>query len=149
MQLKAETRFGVMPNHHVDPIGAIVAPYAALTTGAVLVQVHSNMYLDDHAINGIEKLCVEELQTILGRKADFDLILKHAGNFDTDQFECLKSVVLFEDGLELPVEDSYLQKLANALFLDDVFVFRGPIESCYMLSWRSLKSGSKGMLPHV
>lgn len=70
----------------------------------------------------------------MGTKAEFDLILKHAGNFDKDQFEYLKSVVIFENGLELPVSDVYLQKLADDLSLDDVFVFRGPIESCYLLS---------------
>lgn len=149
MKLKAETRFGVMPNHHTDPVGAIVAPYAALTSGAVLVHIHSDMFTDDHAINGIEKLCVEEVETLLGRKPDFDLILKHAGNFDADQFEHLKSVVLFEDGIEAPVSDDYLKKLADAMSLDNVFVFRGPIETCYMLTWRSLKKGQLGMVPHA
>lgn len=149
LNFKAETRFGVMPNHHTDPVGAIVAPYAALTSGAVLVHIHSDMFTDDHAINGIEKLCVEEVETLLGRKADFDLLLKHAGNFDADQFEHLRSVVLFEDGIEPPVSEDYLKKLATALSLDDVYVFRGPIETCYMLTWRTLKKGPQGLVPHA
>lgn len=149
MKFKAETRFGVMPNHHTDPIGAIVAPYAAITSGAVLVQIHSDMFTDDHAINGIEKLCVEEVETILGAKSDFDLILKHAGNFDADQFEHLKSVCIFEDAAEPTVGDDYLKKLAAALSLEDVFVFRGPIEASYMLTWRSFKKGQLGMVPHA
>ncbi|RNF24085.1 fatty-acyl-CoA synthase [Trypanosoma conorhini] len=149
MQLKAETRFGVMPNHHTNPVGAIVAPYAALTSGAVLVHIHSDMFTDDHALNGIEKLCVEELQGILGKKADFDLLLHHTGNFDADQYEHLKWVALFEDASEPFVSDEYLQKLAKELSLDDVFVFRGPLESAYMLTWRSLKRGQCGMVPHA
>ncbi|RHW71834.1 AMP-binding enzyme [Trypanosoma brucei equiperdum] len=149
MGLKAESRFGVMPNHHVDPVGAIVAPYAALTTGAVLVHIHSDMFTDDHAINGIEKLCVEEVVGMLGKKSDFDLLLRHAGNFDADQYEHLKWVVLFEDASEPTVGDEYLQKLAKELGLEDVFVFRGPLESAYMVMWRSLKRARWEMVPHV
>ncbi|EPY20657.1 fatty-acyl-CoA synthase [Strigomonas culicis] len=149
LHFKAETRFGVMPNHHIDPVGAIVAPYAALTSGAVLVQIHADLFTDDHAINAIEKLCVEEVQTLLGRKADFDLLLKHAGNFDVDQYEHLKSVVLFEDLAEPAASADYLKKLAAALSLDDVYVFRGPLEAAYMLTWRSLKKGDLGMVPHA
>lgn len=149
VQLKAETRFGVMPNHHTNPVGAIIAPYAALTSGAVLVHIHSDMFTDEHAISGIEKLCVEELQGILGKKADFDLLLRHTGNFDEDQYEHLKWVALFEDASEAPVSDEYLQKLAKELGLDDVFVFRGPLESAYMLTWRSLREGQRGMVPHA
>lgn len=149
MKLKAETRFAIMPNHHVDPVGAIIAPFAALTSGAVLVQIHDNMFTDDHAINGIEKLCVEEVEGILGRKADFDLILKHAGNFDEDQYEHLKWVAIFESSTEAAVPNEYLEKLASALRLDDVFVFRGPIECSFLLSWRSLKQGNLGPIPHA
>ncbi|EKF37964.1 hypothetical protein MOQ_001833 [Trypanosoma cruzi marinkellei] len=149
MQLKAETRFGVMPNHHTNPVGSIIAPYAALTSGAVLVHIHSDMFTDDHALNGIEKLCVEEVQGILGKKADFDLLLCHTGNFDADQYEHLKWVALFEDASDPFVSDEYLQKLAKELSLDDVFVFRGPLESAYMLTWRSLKRGQCGMVPHA
>lgn len=151
MQFKAETRFGVMPNHHTDPIGAIIAPYAAITSGAVLVQIHSDMFTDDHAINGIEKLCVEEIETILGTKTDMDMLLKHAGNFEPDQFEHLKSVVLFEDAAAdgVALTQAYLEKLAKSLHLDDVYVFRGPMEASYMLSWRSLKRNDLGLLPHV
>ncbi|EAN88352.1 hypothetical protein, conserved [Trypanosoma cruzi] len=149
MQLKAETRFGVMPNHHTNPVGSIIAPYAALTSGAVLVHIHSDMFTDDHAINGIEKLCVEEVQGILGKKADFDLLLCHTGNFDADQYEHLKWVALFEDASDPFVSDEYLQKLAKELSLEDVFVFRGPLESAYMLTWRSLKRGQRGMVPHA
>lgn len=149
MGLNAETRFGVMPNHHINPVGAIVAPYAALTSGAVLVHTHDNLFTDEHAIASIEKLCVEELSGILGRKADFDLILKHAPNFDADQYEHLKWVALFEDGSETPATTEYLQKLADTLGLDDVFVFRGPLESCFFLSWRSLKKGDQGLVPHA
>ncbi|CCW61736.1 unnamed protein product [Phytomonas sp. EM1] len=149
LKFMAETRFGVMPNHHTNPIGAIIAPYAAITSGAVLIQIHSDMFTDDHAINAIEKLCVEEVETLLGTKADFDLILKHAGNFDADQFEHLKYVVLFENVVEESTSVEYIKKLAESLSLDDVFVFRGPLEACYMLSWWSLREGPLGMVPHV
>ncbi|KEG11266.1 fatty-acyl-CoA synthase [Trypanosoma grayi] len=149
MKLKAETRFGVMPNHHTDPVGSIIAPYAALTSGAVLVHIHSDMFTDDHAINGIEKLCVEEVEGILGKKGDFDLLLRHTGNFDADQFEHLKWVALFEDANEPPASDEYCQRIAKEFGLDDVFVFRGPLESAYMLTWRSLKRGQCGLIPHA
>ncbi|CUG88366.1 unnamed protein product [Bodo saltans] len=149
MKLRAETRFAVMPNHHVDPVGAIIAPYAALTSGAVLVHIHDNMFTDDHAINAIEKLCVEEVEGILGRKADFDLLLKHAGNFDEDQYEHLKWVALFESASDEAISKEYLDKLAKALRLDDVFVFRGPIESSFLTTWRSLRQGSLGAVPHT
>ncbi|EPY37473.1 hypothetical protein AGDE_06461 [Angomonas deanei] len=149
MKFKAETRFGVMPNHHTNPVGAIIAPYAALTSGAVLVQIHADMFTDDHAINGIEKLCVEEVETILGKKADFDLVLKHAGNFDADQFEHLKSVVIFEDVTDPAVSNDYLKKLATALQLEDVLVFRGPLEAAHLLTLRTLKKGHVGMVPHA
>lgn len=149
MKLKAETRFAVMPNHHVDPIGSIIAPYASLTSGAVLVHLHDNMFTDDHAINGIEKLCVEEVEGILGRKSDFDMILKHAGNFEADQYEHLKWVTIFESSSEPAIGEDYMAKLQKALGLDDVFVFRGPLETCFMLSYRSLKQGNLGLVPHA
>ena len=149
MKLTAETRFGVMPNHHTTPLGAVVAPFAALTSGAVLVQLHENLFTDDHAVNVIEKLCVEEVKGILGRKADFDLVLKHAGNFDADQFEHLKWVALFEDAAEEAVSDDYLAKLVKTLGLDDAFVFRGPMETSFLLSWRSAKGGNLGLVPHA
>jgi fatty-acyl-CoA synthase len=148
MGLTAETRIGMMPNHHIDPVGAIVAPYAALTSGAVLVQLHDNLFTDGHAIQVIEKLCVEEVKGILGRRADFDLVLKHSNNFDPDQFEHLKWVAIFEDGVEQTATSEYLQQLAQALHLEDIFVFRGPMESGFMLSWRSLKRGDLGLVPH-
>jgi fatty-acyl-CoA synthase len=147
--LQAETRFAVLPNHHINPIGAIVAPYAALTSGAVLVLANDNLFTDEHAIATIEKLCVEEVSGILGRKADFDLLLKHTPNFDDDQYEHIKWVALFEDGLEEPVSQDWMARLAKAMSLDDVFVFRGPIESCYMLTYRSLSKGELGMVPHA
>lgn len=149
MNLKAETRFGIMPNHHVDPVGTIIAPYAALTSGAVLVQVHDNLFTDDHAINAIEKICVEELTGLVGKKSDFDLILKHAGHYDADQFEHLKWVALFESSTEEAASDEYLKKLAKALSLDDVFVFRGPMETAHLLNWRSLSKGNLGLVPHA
>lgn len=149
MKLTAETRFGVMPNHHTSPLGAIVAPFSALTSGAVLVQLHENLFTDDHAVNVIEKLCVEEVKGILGRKADFDLLLKHTGNFDMDQYEHLKWVALFEDGVEEPVSNDYLANLIKVFALDDVFVFRGPMEMAYMLNWRSAKGGNLGLVPHA
>jgi fatty-acyl-CoA synthase len=149
MKLKAETRFAVMPNHHVDPVGAIIAPYSALTSGAVLVHIHDNMFTDDHAINAIEKLCVEEVEGILGRKSDFDLLLKHAGNFDEDQYEHLKWVALFESASDEVISKDYLDKLAKSLRLDDVFVFRGPIESSFLTTWRSLRQGNLGAVPHT
>merc|ERR1712146_192370 len=52
-------------------------------------------------------------------------------------------------GLEEPVSTEFMEKLANAMSLDDVLVFRGPMESCYMLSHRSLKKGDMGMVPHA
>ena len=149
MGLKAESRFAVMPNHHISPIGSIIAPYAAITSGAVMVQAHDNMFTDEHAINVIEKLCVEEVSGVLGRKADFDLLLKHAGNFDDDQYEHIKWVALFENGHEEAVSDDYLKALKDALKLDDVFVFRGPMEACFMLSWRSATKGDLGFVPHA
>lgn len=149
LELKAENRFAVLPNHHIDPIGSIIAPFAALTSGAVLVHVHDNLFTDEHAINAIEKLCVEEVCGMLGRLSDFNVILKHAGNFDPDQYEHLKWVALFEDGIETPATDDELKKLADAMHLEDVFVFRGTMEACYMLSWRSLKRGQIGMVPNA
>lgn len=147
--LTAETRFAMMPNHHINPIGSIIAPFAALASGAVLVQGHDNLFTDEHAINVIEKLCVEEVTGVLGRKADFDLILKHAGNFEADQYEHIKWVALFEDGLEEPASEEYLKRLQTGLGLDDVFVFRGTFESCFMLQHRSLKQGDLGLVPHT
>lgn len=147
--LEAESRFAVMPNHHINPIGSIIAPYACLTSGAVLVQANDNLFTDEHALQTIEKLCVEEVSGILGRREDFELLLKHTSNFDADQYEHLKWVALFEDGLEEPVSTEFMEKLANAMSLDDVLVFRGPMESCYMLSHRSLKKGDMGMVPHA
>jgi fatty-acyl-CoA synthase len=149
MNLKAETRFAMMPNHHIDPVGTIIAPYAALTSGAVLVQLHDNMFTDDHAVNAIEKLCVEEVEGVLGKKADFDLLLKHAGNFDADQYEHLKWVALFESSSDAEVSKDYLEKLAASLGLEDVFVFRGPLESAHLLTWRSLKKGPLGLVPQT
>jgi fatty-acyl-CoA synthase len=147
--LEAETRFAVLPNHHINPVGAIIAPYASITSGAVLVQAHDNLFTDEHAIATIEKLCVEEVSGILGRKADFDLLLKHTSNFDADQYEHIKWVALFEDGVEEPASDDYLAKLAKAMQLDEVHVFRGPMESCYMLTHRTLHKGDLGMVPHA
>lgn len=158
LELKAETRFGVMPNHHIDPIGSILAPFAALTSGAVLVHLHHDLFTDEHAINAIEKLCVEEVSTILGTKEDFDMLLKHVDNFDTDQYEHLKTVVLFEnaaagdgkaEGEASTISHAYLEKLCAALQLDDVLVFRGPIEASYLVSWGSLKKGPLGLVPHT
>ena len=150
MGLKAETRFAVMPNHHTNPLGSIIAPYAALTSGAVLVQAHDNLFTDDHAISTIEKLCVEEVSAVLGRKSDFDLLLKHAPNFDADQFEHLKWVAIFENAcVDEELNEDYMKKLCDAMKLEDVFVFRGTMESCFMLSWRSLKKGPLGMVPHA
>jgi fatty-acyl-CoA synthase len=149
MKLQAESRFAVMPNHHIDPIGIITAPYAAITSGAVLVQLHDNLFTDEHAISVIEKLCVEEVCGILGTKADFDMVLKHAGNFDADQFEHLKWVALFENSVDEPITEEYLKKLSTALDLDDVYVYSGTFESCFMLQWRSLKKGNLGMVPHA
>lgn len=162
--LKAETRFGLLPNHHVDPIGSILAPFAALTSGAVLVHLHGDLFTVDHAVNVMEKLCVEEVSTILGTTKDFDILLRQADNFDADQFEHLRSLVIFEnlaailpDGTEAPDQGSspteeYLQKLHKAFRLRedaDVFVFSGTMESCFMMSWRSLKKGFLGLVPHV
>lgn len=149
--LAAETRFGVTPNHHIDPIGAIVAPYAALTSGAVLVHVHSDLFTDDHVINAIEKLCVEEIAQLLATQKDMEMILKHAGNFDADQFEHLKRVVLFEDAGagQPPVSTEFLQRLKDELHLEDVIVFRGTMETSFLTSWRSLVEGEKGLVPHV
>jgi fatty-acyl-CoA synthase len=149
MKLTAETRFGILPNHHTSPLGAIVAPFSALTSGAVLVQLHENLFTDDHAVNVIEKLCVEEVKGILGRKADFELLLKHTGNFDQDQFEHLKWVALFEDSMEETISDELLAKMIKSFGLEDVFIFRGPIEMSYLLSWRSAKNGSLGLVPHA
>lgn len=161
---KAETRFGVLPNHHVDPIGSILAPFAALTSGAVLVHLHGDLFTVDHAVNVMEKLCVEEVSTILGTSNDFDILLRQSENFDEDQFEHLRSLVLFEnlaarlpDGSEAPdqgssLTDEYLQKLHKAFHLSedaDVFVFSGTMESCFMMCWRSLKKGFLGLVPHV
>jgi fatty-acyl-CoA synthase len=147
--LKAESRFAVMPNHHLNPIGSIIAPWASLTSGAVLVQANDNLFTDEHAISTIEKLCVEEVSGILGRKADFDLLLKHTSNFDDDQYEHIKWVALFEDGVEEPVSQEWLEKLAKAMSLDEIYVFRGPIEACFMLSYRSLRKGDLGLVPHA
>lgn len=152
--LKAETRFGVLPNHHTDPIGSILAPYAALTSGAVLVHLHSDLFTDDHAISVIEKLCVEEVSTILGTAADFRWILKHAGNFDADQYEHLRTVVLFEDaaaaaGEGEQISDAFLDKLATALQLEDVLVFCGTMETSFLTTWRSLRRGEMGLVPHL
>lgn len=147
--LKAETRWGVMPNHHVNPVGAIVAPWASITSGAVLVALHDNLFTDEHAIQVIEKLCVEELTGICGRRADFEFLLKHTGNFDADQYEHLKWVAIFEDGAEEPTPDSTLAKLAKELGLEEIFVFRGPMEACYMLSLRRYKAGKTEMVPHA
>jgi len=149
--LTAETRFGVMPNHHTDPVGAIVAPYAALASGAVLVHLHDNLFNDEHAVNVIEKLCVEELKGVLGKKADFDFILKHTGNFDSDQFEHLKWVAIFEDATtETPTTADYLDKLVRALGLDVAYVFRGPMEAAYLVSYRTTKDLSQvQVVPHV
>lgn len=147
--LKAESRFGLLPNHHIDPVGSILAPYAALTSGAVLVYLHDNLYTDEHIVNVIEKLCVEEVTGIFGRKGDFDLVLKQAANFDADQYEHLKWVAIFEDGFEPETSNEYLQKLATELGLDDVFVFRGPLEASFLLNWRSLKKGDLGLVPHA
>jgi len=149
MGLKAESRFAVMPNHHLNPVGSIVAPWASLTSGAVLVQANDNLFTDEHAINTIEKLCVEEVCGVLGRKQDFDMLLKHTANFDDDQYEHIKWVAIFEDGIEETASREWLEKLAKAMSLDDVYVFRGPIESCYMLSYRSLRKGDLGLVPHA
>lgn len=149
MGLEPESRFAMMPNHHINPIGSIIAPYAALTSGAVLVQAHDNLFTDEHAIATIEKLCVEEVSGVVGRAADFELLLKHTSNFDEDQYEHLKWIAIFEDGIEEPASKALLEKLASAMGLDDVFVFRGPIEACFMLNWRSLKKGDLGMVPHT
>eukprot|EP00744_Colponema_vietnamica_P006269 GILI01009121.1.p1 GENE.GILI01009121.1~~GILI01009121.1.p1 ORF type:complete len:511 (-),score=137.66 GILI01009121.1:241-1773(-) len=146
--LGAESRFGVMPNHHTNPVGAIIAPYAALTSGAVLVHLNDNMFTDDHAITAIEKLSTEEVTGILGRKGDFDLLLKHAGNFDDDQYENLKWVALFESANEEAIPDAYIKKLKDTLLLDEVYVFRGPIETAYLTSYRT-SAGPQGLVPHT
>lgn len=148
MKLTPECRFGVMPNHHINPIGSIIAPYAALTSGAVLVHLNDNMFTDDHAITAIEKLCTEEVTGILGRKGDFDLLLKHAGNFDDDQYEFLKWVALFESSADEPVSDAYISKLKTILKLDEVFVFRGPMETAYLTNYRT-SAGEQGLVPHT
>lgn len=173
---KAETRFGLLPNHHIDPVGSILAPFAALTSGAVLVHLHGDLFTADHAINVMEKLCVEEVSTILGTAKDFEVLLQQADNFDPDQFEHLRSLVIFEDigafrgeagerseggspagagttaPEAMPIQDTFLQKLLQAFHLEehgDIFVFSGTMESCYLMSWRSLKKGFLGMVPHV
>ena len=149
MKLKPESRFAVMPNHHTNPIGSVIAPYASITSGAVLVHLGDNMFTDEHAIDGIEKLCIEEVEGILGTKGDFDLLMKHASNFDEDQYEHLKWVCLFEASGDQPVSDDYLSQLKKALQLDEVFVFRGPIEACYLVNYRTLSGGFMGNVPHV
>jgi hypothetical protein len=87
---------------------------------------------------------------VLGRRADFDLLLKKKHAVSTDAAAPrLKWVALFEDGVEAPVQKDYLEKVAAALRADDVFVFRGTMEAAYMLSYRSLHQGDLGMVPHA
>jgi len=147
--LKAETRFGVLPNHHTDPIGAIVANYAALTSGAVLVNTHDNLFTDEHCIAVLEKMCVEEISGLLGTKQDFDVLMRHASNFDQDQYEHLKWIALFESAGDEAISQEYLQTLKKTFYVDDVIVFRGTMESAYMVSWRSLAKGELGLVPHT
>eukprot|EP00759_Apiculatamorpha_spiralis_P014680 PhF_6_TR21209/c0_g1_i3/m.30624/K00666/K00666; fatty-acyl-CoA synthase len=147
--LKAETRFGVLPNHHTDPVGAIVANFSALTSGAVLVNLHDNLFTDEHCINVLEKMCVEEVKGMLGTKTDFDTLLRHAANFEKDQYEHLKWLVLFESASDAYTSDEYLQTLKKAFYVDDIYVFRGTAESCYMVSWRTLNKGDQGLVPHT
>jgi acyl-CoA synthetase (AMP-forming)/AMP-acid ligase II len=148
-KLMAESRFCVMPNHHVNPIGSIIAPFASLTSGAVLVQANDNLFTDAHAINVIEKICVEEVSLAMGKKADFDLLMKHAPNFDADQYEHLNTIVLFEDGVEEAASTEYLTSLKTTFGLEDVIVFRGSFETCFMTTWRSLAKGELGVVPQT
>eukprot|EP00760_Papus_ankaliazontas_P004703 PhM_4_TR12032/c0_g1_i1/m.100856/K00666/K00666; fatty-acyl-CoA synthase len=149
MGLKAETRFGILPNHHTDAIGAVVGNYAALTSGSVLVTVHDNLFTDEHCIAVLEKMCVEEVQGLMGTKADFDHLLRHAGNFERDQFEHMRWIALFENATDAYTPKEYLEELKKAFYVNDVFVFRGTAESSYMVSYRSLAKGEMGLVPHT
>ena len=149
MGLKAEHRFMLLPNHHESAIGAAICPYASLTSGAVMVTANDNLFTDEHVITVIEKMAVEEVRGVVGKLADLQLLLKHAPNFDDDQFENLQWVALFEDASEPRAPMEILQKIADTLKVADVHVFRGPAEASYMVSQRSLKKPQEVMCAHT
>ena len=142
--LNKQSRIAYFASESYSPTGAIVAPFAAMGCGSELISISECNQTKDSQTKGFEEVNQHEVECLIASKA---LLNTLRSNKLAQSIKSIKKVAIFEDSTNTESSAEYLEEIQKLFKSEDVYLFRGPIEACYMVTWKSVKNKNSSVLP--
>ncbi|KNH08229.1 fatty-acyl-CoA synthase [Perkinsela sp. CCAP 1560/4] len=143
--LDSRCRVSFLHRHFSTPLGAIVVPFASLSTGFEIVLQNEDL-LRKSPVDIVAEVNQQNLTCFVGNRVDFERIMNICGS---EHRLSVNQIAIFEDSSVEETSQDFLLLVKERFKAQDVILFRGPVESCYMVTHRSANQGDLGILPYT
>ena len=138
------SRIASLAEDAYSPVGAIIAPYAALGCDGEYLSLQS--VLSDASEQETNDSNMEKIDCILLSKTEaVSLVAKPT----CKALHSARLYAIFEESSTSDTSMELMKEVKQKAQADDVYIFKGPMESCFMITCKSLRHGNIGVLPYT